>query len=248
MENLSLDRMFNYDEQLEKLLDEKLSKLAGNKKYASLLQVFRDNFLHFEKLVVFYQLNKNFGKEHGETAFGEIKKFLVSVGHIGSVDELSDSHISTYLNKIRKERNVEKRGRRKKVIAAIGGSSEAENFERQSLPAQVENKPAVTVVEASPSHQKDWLDTGWIDEAPNLDELLTGKKRPAQGEWSDYWENVWRHLYQEADRHGLNDYEKTTLHGFKKMGSDFGSLWLDLNKVRRGLKVKHGFNPEGVGK
>jgi hypothetical protein len=32
------------------------------------------------------------------------------------------------------------------------------------------------------------------------------------------------------------------------MGDDIGLLWLELNKTRRMLKEKHGFNPVGVGK
>lgn len=246
--DLKLDRMYNYDDEFNKMMEEKLAKLAGNKKYANLFQVFRDNFLNFEKLVVFYQLNKNYGREHGETAFGEIKKFLVATGHIGSVSDLSDSHISTYLNKIRRERNVEKRGRKKKSLTTSVEAVQAENFDRRSIPSQAVGDGAVEVVDASSSHLKDWGDAEWLGDAPNWNELLTGKVRPAQGEWSDAWENVWRHLYEEANKHGLNDYEKTTLQGFKKCGADVGSLWLDLNKVRRGLKSQYGLNPEGVGK
>lgn len=254
MDNLQLEDMYNYNEQLDRLLEEKLAKLAGNKKYANLLQVFRANFLGFEKLVVFYQLNKNFGKEHGETAFGEIKKFLVATGHLGSVDELSDSHISTYLSKIRKERNVEKRGRKKKSIALAGVTPTvtptAENFDFRSAvgSSQVTVADTVEQMVMSADHQKDWLDSTWIDDEPNWSELFTGTKKPVEGQWSDYWENVWRHLYKKAEEHGLNDYERTTLQGFKKMGSDVGSLWLNLNKIRRVLKSQYGLNPEGIGK
>lgn len=251
-----IEQDFNYMDDVELLLAKKREQLLDNKEFSNKAEIFRTNFLAFEKIVSFYKRNPSLGKELGESAAGEIKKILLAKKHIKALDDISNAQVNNYMSDARAFYNQGKKNNRaaqnsKNAKSRYIGTEavQAENFDRGSLPGQVDDNKAVEVVDASPRHQKDWLDTSWIDAEPNWTQLTTvGGERPGSEGWSDDWENVWRHLYKKADEAGYNEHEKTTYAAFKVMGADIGALWLDLSKYRRGYQNQNGWNPYGVGK
>jgi hypothetical protein len=250
MENSIFDLDFNkIDEEkvLEELLNKRIAQLVGNKQYKNLMDVFRNRFDTFEKLIYVYKANKKLTLDTGDTAYNDIKTALKLMGYIQNESDITNALIGTYLNKIRVEKKSNKYKRKSsKPIEQSSSENSTQHSAYVDEPNQVEVKPIYT-------REKDWHDVSWLDTEPTDWSVFHAptNRRPQSNEWNDYWENVWRWLYKngKAD-YKMNSQDLQWYAGFKKaMGSDFADLWLDLQKVRGSDKNKElNLNTKGVGK
>lgn len=226
----------NYADYVDKLLAEKKVGLISSASI-NLFEVFKVNHLSFEKIVAFYKMNKGYAKEHGESACSEIRKILLLNGHISSMDEISDSHVSTYMNRVRKERGLSKK--KPKPVASVTPTAKA--------PAPTVSTVALPVAESvqveGGQDLSEFLDTAWLDEEPeDWSIYFRDKKRPT--DWNREFENLWRWILKKAPRYGMSTFDVGTYSSYRKHWDECSELFYDLSKFRREI----GLNPKGVGK
>ncbi len=240
MQNLGI----NLENLVNKTLNEKMEIIENNPELSNLMSVFRTNFDAFEKLLDFYKQNVRYRKHNNESGMNEIKKILVNAQIIKSVDDITDNFISQCLTRIREEKGtktkIKRGGENSNFQSALNAVAPQEGKE-------VKVGKGVTPTVTPPS-QRDWLDPQWLDEEPDWKQWSVEKKKPLPGEWSDEWENMWRHLLKIADERGFNEFQKTHYEGYKQLGSVFADLWLAMNRSRRDLRDQYGWDAYGVGR
>lgn len=226
----------NYADYVDKLLSEKKVGLISASSI-NLFEVFKVNHLSFEKIVAFYKMNKGYAKEHGESACGEIKKILMLNGHIGAIDEISDSHIATYMNRVRKELGLSKK--KTKPVASVTPTAKTPATAVSTVaPPLVESVQVEGVLDLA-----EFLDVSWLDEEPeDWSIYFKGNKRPT--EWNREFENLWRWILKKAPRYGMSTFEAGNYSGYGKHWAECADLFYDLNKFRKNI----GLNPKGLGK
>ena len=234
--------MQDINEAIRLSIEEKLKDLESKPHLTNFSALFRKNFDAFEKVLNFYKENTRYKKATKESGVNEIRRIMLEARVISSAEEISNGTIVELMHRIRKERNQSKKVVKENSNFHSSGVDLAHLDSVTPTPA----KGVTPILEEG--HKRDWLDATWLDEEPNWKEWLVNKEYPESGVWSDTWENMWRHLLKKGEERGFTEHQMTTSDGFKQLGGSFSELWLRLNKNRRQLKDKYGWEPYKVGK
>ncbi len=221
-------------------INSKNTEILDNPELVDLHNLFKNNFEAFERLLDFYKQNTRYKRVSKESGVGEIKKLLVQAGVIKTEEDITTAYVLNTMSRLR----AEKKGKK-----SIKGRKQNSNFHSSVVDLAPQEGARQTVEETvTPPSLRDWLDPEWLDEEPDWKQWAIEKKKPEPGEWSDEWENMWRHLLKIADERGFNEFQKKSYEGYKQLGSVFADLWLAMNRSRRDLKDQYGWDAYGVGK
>lgn len=140
---------------IENLINDKRKQITSGG--TNTIEVFRANYLAFEKLIIFYKKHRRFRLESGETAFGEIRKLLTANGVVSKDGELSDDSIATYMCRVRAENKLKSLSK-PEVQEVIDKSLATTATVRQTLTPTPVQKPVVVVPGVEPIEVTDWIE------------------------------------------------------------------------------------------